>query len=45
VWYINRGQIRSIIKLGWFDPRLEVIGIDDDLIVVALGFPTDDSKK
>jgi hypothetical protein len=35
----------SIIKLGWFNPILEVIGIDDDLVVVALGFPADDSKK
>ncbi len=33
-----------IIKLGWFNPILEVIGIDGDLIVVALGFPADDSK-
>jgi len=30
---------KPIIKLGWFDPRLEVIGIDDDLIIIALGFP------
>ena len=35
----------SIIKLGWFNPILEVIGIDDDLVVVALGFPADDSKN
>lgn len=34
-----------IIKLGWFNPILEVIGIDGDLIVVALGFPADDSKE
>lgn len=36
---------RPIIRLGWFNPILEVIGIDDDLVVVALGFPADDSKK
>lgn len=35
----------SIIKLGWFNPILEVIGIYDELVVVALGFPVDDSKK
>ncbi len=35
----------SIIQLGWFNPILEVIGIDGDLVVVALGFPADDSKK
>ena len=35
----------SIIKIGWFNPILEVIGIDGELIVVALGFPADDSKK
>ncbi len=35
----------SVIKVGLFDPRLEVIGIDDELIIVALGFPADDSKK
>jgi hypothetical protein len=35
----------SIIKLGWFNPILEVIGIHDELVVVALGFPTDDSKR
>lgn len=38
-------ESRPIIKLGWFDPRLEVIGIDDDLVVLALGFPVDDSEK
>jgi hypothetical protein len=36
---------RSIIKVGWFNPILEVIGIDGELVVVALGFPADDSKK
>ena len=36
---------RSIIRLGWFNPILEVIGIDGELVVVALGFPADDSKK
>jgi choline kinase len=35
----------SIIQHGWFNPILEVIGIDGDLVVVALGFPSDDSKK
>ena len=35
----------SIIQLGWFNPILEVIGIDGELVVVALGFPADDSKK
>jgi hypothetical protein len=35
----------SIIQLGWFNPILKVIGIDDELVVVALGFPADDSKK
>lgn len=35
----------SIIKLGWFNPILEVIGIHDKLVVVALGFPADDTKK
>jgi hypothetical protein len=34
-----------IIKVGWFNPILEVIGIDGDLVVVALGFPKDESKK
>ncbi len=36
---------KHFIKLGWFDPRLEVIGIDDDLIIIALGFPKDDSEN
>ena len=36
---------RSIIKVGSFNPILEVIGIDGELVVVALGFPADDSKK
>ena len=36
---------KPIIKLGWFNPRLEVIGIDNDLIVIALGFPKDDSEN
>ena len=35
----------SIIQLGWFNPILEVIGIDGELVVVALGFPADDSKN
>jgi len=35
----------SIIQLGWFNPILEVIGIDGELVVVALGFPADDSRK
>ena len=35
----------SIIQLGWFNPILEVIGIDGELVVVALGFPAEDSKK
>ena len=35
----------SVIKLGWFNPIIEVIGIQDDLIVVALGFPESDSKQ
>ena len=30
---------RSIIRIGWFNPILEVIGIHDELVVVALGFP------
>ncbi len=34
-----------IIKVGLFNPILEVIGIDGELVVVALGFPADDSKK
>lgn len=34
-----------IIKVGWFNPILEVIGIHDELVVIALGFPVDDSKK
>ncbi|MHC4539078.1 MAG: hypothetical protein ACYTEK_20745 [Planctomycetota bacterium] len=36
---------RPFIKLGWFNPIVEVIGIHDELVVVALGFPADDSKK
>lgn len=35
----------AIIRIGWFDPRLEVIGIHDELVVVALGFPAGDSKN
>ncbi len=35
----------SIIQLGWFNPILEVIGVDDDLVVIALGFPSDNSKQ
>lgn len=34
----------SIIKLGWFNPIVEVIGIDGELVVVALGFPANSSK-
>ena len=34
----------SIIQLGWFNPIVEVIGIQDDLVVVALGFPKSNSK-
>lgn len=30
---------RPIIRIGWFNPILEVIGIHDELVVVALGFP------
>lgn len=33
-----------VIKIGQFDPRVEVIGIHNGLIVVALGFPESDSK-
>ncbi len=35
---------RSIIKVGSFNPILEVIGIDGELVVVALGFPAEDPK-
>lgn len=35
-------RTRPIIKLIGFNPILEVIGIDGDLVTVALGFPTDD---
>ena len=35
----------SVIRLGWFDPRVEVIGIHDNLVVVALGFPGSDKKS
>ncbi len=34
-----------VIKIGQFDPRVEIIGIRDDLIVVALGFPESDPNK
>ena len=34
----------SAIQLGWFNPIVEVIGIQDDLVVVALGFPGSDEK-
>lgn len=34
----------SVIRLGWFNPIVEVIGIQDDLVVVALGFPGSDKK-
>lgn len=35
----------SIIQLGWFNPILEVIGIDGELVVVALGFPAYQSRN
>jgi len=35
----------SVIKLGWFNPIVEVIGIQDDLAVVALGFPESGIKQ
>jgi len=38
-------KTKPIIIIGEFNPILEVIGIHDELVVVALGFPADDSKK
>ena len=35
----------SVIRLGWFNPIVEVIGIHDDLVVVALGFPGSDANN
>ena len=32
----------SVIRIGQFDPRIEVIGIDNNLIVVALGIQKSD---
>jgi len=38
-------KTKPIIRIGEFNPILEVIGIDDELVVVVLGFPVDDLKE
>ena len=38
-------KTKPIIIIGEFNPILEVIGIDGELVTVALGFPANDPKK